>query len=312
MPLDYFVIKVRILRLSSKQKIKIVEVSPRDGLQNEKLTLSVEERTYFIEQLSLCGFKHIEAGSFVSPQWVPQLANTDQVFNKLKRAKGVLYSALVPNLQGLNDAIRAKVDVIAIFTAVSDSFTKKNINCTIAESFERYQTVSNTANQMKIPIRAYLSCIFHCPYEGYKEPSSVISICEKLLSLGCYEISLGDTTGRGTVTQTKKLLQTLLNHIPANKIAVHFHDTYGQALPNILTALDYGIQVIDSSVAGIGGCPYAKGATGNVATEDVIYMLEGMGIETDIDLNKLAQVGKSITNILKRQNRSKVSQAMLG
>nr|WP_297349345.1 hydroxymethylglutaryl-CoA lyase [uncultured Glaciecola sp.] len=289
--------------------VEIVEVGPRDGLQNEKTSLSAQDKIDFIDQLSLVGCKRIEAGSFVSPKWVPQMASSDEVFRTIKRVDGIRYSALTPNMKGFDLAMQVGVQEVAIFGAASQSFSQKNINCSIQESLERFAPVVEKAKQHNIPVRGYVSCVLGCPYEGDIKVEDVVTVSTALLDMGCYEISLGDTIGVGTPLKTKALIEACLLVIPSSQLAVHFHDTYGQALANILTAIQLGIRVIDSSVAGLGGCPYAKGASGNVASEDVVYMLHNMGINTGIDLNKLIQVGKSMSHKLNRNNGSKVGVA---
>ncbi|WP_020408179.1 hydroxymethylglutaryl-CoA lyase [Hahella ganghwensis] len=291
-------------------QVKIVEVGPRDGLQNESTLLSAEQKASLVNRLSDTGIRHIEAGSFVSPKWVPQMANSDEVFSLLTRHQGIHYAALTPNLKGLEAALQAKADEVAIFTSASETFTQKNINCSIRDSIERFVPVVETARKHDLPVRGYVSCILGCPYEGNIPHAAVIEVVKQLLKLGCYEISLGDTIGVGTSKQTKLLLNALLREVEASQLAVHFHDTYGQALANIDQSLDAGIRVVDASVAGLGGCPYAKGASGNVATEDVVYMLEGNGISTGINLQDLAHVGNEISNTLNRRNGSKVGMAL--
>ena len=293
------------------QTVEIVEVGPRDGLQNEKTSLTAQDKIDFINQLSLVGVKRIEAGSFVSPKWVPQMASSDEVLRTIKRISGVRYSALTPNMKGFDLAMQANAQEVAVFGAASESFSQKNINCSIHESLERFAPVIEKATQQGIPVRGYVSCVLGCPYEGDIEVQDVVSVSKTLLDMGCYEISLGDTIGVGTPLKTKVLIEACLQVIPRNQLAVHFHDTYGQALANILTAIQLGIRVIDSSVAGLGGCPYANGASGNVASEDVVYMLHNMGIETGINLDKLIQVGHSISLKLNRKNGSKVGVAAL-
>ncbi|GAC29524.1 hydroxymethylglutaryl-CoA lyase [Brumicola pallidula] len=289
--------------------VDIVEVGPRDGLQNEKTSLSAQDKIDFIDQLSLVGFKRIEAGSFVSPKWVPQMASSDQVMRAIKRFDGKRYSALTPNLKGFDLAMQVNTQEVAIFGAASESFSQKNTNCSIKESLERFAPVAEKAKKHNIPVRGYVSCVMGCPYEGDIQIKDVVWVSKALLDMGCYEISLGDTIGVGTPLKTKALIEACLQVIPSNQLAVHFHDTYGQALANILTAIQLGISVIDSSVAGLGGCPYAKGASGNVASEDVVYMLHNMGIDTGINLEQLIQVGKSISAKLNRNNGSKVGEA---
>ena len=292
------------------QSIKIVEVGPRDGLQNEAVNISTDDKLKLIYMLEDAGLKNIEVGAFVSPKWVPQMANTAEILNNLKKQSDISYPVLVPNTKGLDAAIKADVKEIAIFTAASEEFNQKNINCSIAESIERFKPVIKTAIENNISIRAYISCVIDCPYSGAIESSKVADIASILLELGCYEISLGDTIGTATPLRVQNMLNTVMVNIPVEKIAVHFHDTYGQALANILTAIEMGITTIDSAVAGLGGCPYAKGASGNVATEDVAYMLHGMGIKTGIDVNKLCHAGSFICNKLSHQPNSRVALAM--
>ncbi len=292
------------------KSVQIVEVGPRDGLQNEKTSLSAQDKITFINQLSQVGFKRIEAGSFVSPKWVPQMASSDEVMRAIERVKDVRYSALTPNMKGLELAMQANVQEVAVFGAASQSFSQKNINCSIEESLERFLPVVEHAKNHNIPVRGYVSCVLGCPYEGDIAVADVKNVSKALLDMGCYEISLGDTIGVGTPIKTKALIETCLEIIPSDQLAVHFHDTYGQALANILTALQLGVHIVDSSVAGLGGCPYAKGASGNVASEDVVYMLHNMGIDTGIDLSKLVAVGKNISSLLKRPNGSKVGVAL--
>lgn len=289
----------------------IVEVGPRDGLQNEKQPLRVEDKVNLIDALSLTGLRHIEAGSFVSPKWVPQMANSDQVFADIQRKENVVYSALTPNIKGYDGAKAANADTVAIFASASASFSLKNINCDIATSIERFTAVVEQAKKDNIPVRGYVSCVLGCPYEGEVSPQAVLDVSKALLKLGCYEVSLGDTIGVGTALKTQKLLNLLLSQIPAHKLALHCHDTYGQALTNILVGLQQGINTFDASVSGLGGCPYALGASGNLATEDLVYMLNSMQIETGIDLNKLVKVGGNISRTLHRTNQSKSGQAIM-
>lgn len=289
------------------KKVKIVEVGPRDGLQNESKIIPTAIKVEFINQLSATGLKYIEAASFVSPQWVPQMADSREVMQKIKRVPNVIYSALVPNIKGLGVALQVKVDEVAIFTAASETFAKKNINCTIAESFARFLPVITTAKKYHIPVRGYISCVLGCPYEGEIKPAKVAKVAAKLWQMGCDEISLGDTIGVGTPFKAQKLIAAVVKEIPKKNLAMHFHDTYGQALANIYASLQVGITIFDCSVAGLGGCPYAPGAAGNVATEDVIYMLNGLAIQTGVDLNKLIKTGKFISEYLDRAPRSKTS-----
>ncbi|ALU42231.1 MULTISPECIES: hydroxymethylglutaryl-CoA lyase [Pseudoalteromonas] len=290
-------------------QVKIVEVGARDGLQNES-SVSTEAKITLVNALAEAGLKHIEAGAFVSPKWVPQMADSSDVIQGFVRREGVEISALTPNLKGAELALTNQVDEFAIFTAASEAFTQKNINCSIEESIERFRPVVELAQKNNIKVRGYVSCVVGCPYQGEVEPEQVLEVCKQLLALGCYEISLGDTIGVGTANQVRQLLTLLLSHIPAERLAVHFHDTYGQALANIHTALEMGIATIDSAVAGLGGCPYAKGASGNVATEDVVYLLQGLGIDSGIDLERLAKAGWQICEALDKAPVSKVSLAL--
>ena len=290
--------------------VKIVEVSPRDGLQNEKAILPTQTKIDFINQLSLTGLSVIEVGSFVSPKWIPQLADGSDVLAGIQQKPGVHYPVLVPNTQGLERAIAAHAKEVAVFTTPSEQFSQKNTNCSVMESMQRVADVVRLAKARGIPVRAYLSCVLGCPYEGEMAPEKVAALAQQLDAMGCYEISLGDTIGVGTPVKTRHLIEVVARAVPVQRLAVHFHDTYGQALVNIHTALMQGIAVVDSSVAGLGGCPYAKGASGNVATEDVVYMLHGMGIETGVDLVKLVNAGRSISEILGRKPQSKVNLAL--
>ncbi|DBA01104.1 TPA: hypothetical protein N0F65_001732 [Lagenidium giganteum] len=290
--------------------VKIVEVGPRDGLQNEKQVISTADKVTLINLLSQTGLSAIEATSFVSPKWVPQMADNSDVLKSIKRKEGVWYPVLTPNLKGFESAIEAGAHEVAIFGAASEAFSKKNINCTIEESLERFRPVCDKAHDLGIRVRAYVSCVLGCPYQGEVDPSTVAEVAKKMLDMGCYEISLGDTIGVGTPASTLKMLRATKEVVPTERLAVHFHDTYGQALSNILVALQEGISVVDSSVAGLGGCPYANGASGNVATEDVLYMLNGLGINTGVDLPKVIEAGAFISNVLGRQTSSKVARAM--
>jgi hydroxymethylglutaryl-CoA lyase len=291
------------------KSVKIVEVGPRDGLQNEQGLVSLTAKVALVEQLADAGCTVIETGSFVSPKWVPQMADSAAVFKKIKRQNHVRYTALTPNLRGLEAAIKSKVDEVAIFGAASEAFSQKNINCSIAESLARFLPVIELAQKHQLPVRGYVSCVLGCPYEGDVSPQKVAEVSQQLMNMGCYEISLGDTIGTGTPVKTQLMLDAVLDFIPKNKLAVHFHDTYGQALANILIALQQGISVVDSAVSGLGGCPYAKGASGNVATEDLVYMLHGMNIETGINLERLTRAGLNMMQALGRQSNSKVALA---
>jgi hydroxymethylglutaryl-CoA lyase len=290
--------------------VQIVEVAPRDGLQNEKAIVPVEAKVALIEALVDAGVKTIECGSFVSPRWVPQMADTGLVLSRIRRIPGVAYAVLVPNLKGLDAAIEAGAREIAVFAAASETFSQRNINCSISESLVRLRSVVESALARGIRVRGYVSCVLGCPYEGEIALSAVAHVARELHQMGCYEVSLGDTIGVGTAVKAQKMIETVAEHVPIAHVAIHFHDTYGQALANILASLELGVRVIDSSVAGLGGCPYAAGASGNVATEDVIYMLNGMGIETGIDLEKLAAAGRMICSHLGRPIGSKVGAAL--
>ncbi|MFN3582209.1 MAG: hydroxymethylglutaryl-CoA lyase [Pseudomonas sp.] len=291
--------------------VRLTEVGPRDGLQNEAQPISVADKVRLVDDLSAAGLGHIEVGSFVSPRWVPQMAGSAEVFAGIRQQPGVSYSALTPNLKGLEAAIAAGVKEVAVFAAASEAFSQRNINCSISESIERFIPVLEAAKAADIRVRGYISCVLGCPYQGTVEPEQVANIAADLLSMGCYEISLGDTIGTGTPGATRKLIDRVAAHVPRDQLAGHFHDTYGQALANIYASLLEGVSVFDSSVAGLGGCPYAKGATGNLATEDVLYMLQGMGIETGIDLDLLIDAGARISRVLGRENGSRVARAVL-
>lgn len=290
--------------------VKLVEVSPRDGLQNEKQVVPTSLKIEFINRLSQTGLPVIETTSVVSPKWIPQLADGLEVFQQIKKRPGVHYPVLIPNQEGFERAILAGATNVSVFTTPSEAFSKKNTNCSVAESLQRIADVMPLAKKRNIPVRAYVSCVLGCPYEGDIKPANVAMISKELLSMGCEEISLGDTIGVGTPIKTQRLIEEVSLHVPINRLAVHFHDTYGQALANIFAALQLGVATVDASVAGLGGCPYAKGASGNVATEDVVYMLHGMGIETGVNLEKLISVGRFMSEQLGRQSASKVSQAM--
>jgi isopropylmalate/homocitrate/citramalate synthase len=292
------------------KRVSIVEVGPRDGLQNEAEPIATAAKLELIDRLGAAGLKRIEAASFVSPKWVPQMADHREVMTGIRRRPGVVYSALTPNLKGLEAALECGVEEVAVFAAASESFSQKNINCSIAESLERFAPVIERARESDVRVRGYVSCVLGCPYEGEIAPARVAEVSKALYEMGCYEISLGDTIGVGTPLKAKRLLEAVAHDVPMNKLAAHFHDTYGQALANLYAVLEEGIGVIDSAVAGLGGCPYAKGATGNVATEDVIYLLNGLGIETGVDLDKLAETGVWITQTIGKPNRSKVGVAL--
>jgi isopropylmalate/homocitrate/citramalate synthase len=289
--------------------VRIVEVAPRDGLQNEAQTVSTATKVEFISLLAATGLKSIEATAFVSPKRVPQMADHSQVLRALPRDSGVSYPVLVPNLRGFEAALEAGATEVAVFAAASETFSQRNIHCSIAESLERFSPVFEAAHAAGIRVRGYVSCVLGCPYEGAVDPARVANVAERLFQAGCYEISLGDTIGVGTPIRTRELIATTAPRVPAEKLAGHFHDTYGQALANIYAAFEAGVRVFDASVSGLGGCPYAPGATGNVATEDLLYMLNGMGIETGVDLDKLITAGTFICEKLGRQTQSRLALA---
>jgi hydroxymethylglutaryl-CoA lyase len=292
------------------KKVRIVEVGPRDGLQNEKKTIPVSTKIKLIEMLVDAGLNYIEAGSFVNPKWVPQMADSAEVFSGISRKSGITYAALVPNLQGYERAIQVGANEVAIFAAASEAFSQKNINCSIAESIKRFDILINAAKAQQIPVRGYISCVAGCPYSGDVNPTLVARIARDLFDMGCHEISLGDTIGVGTVNQIKRIIDSVAQEIAIEKIAVHMHDTYGQALANVYASLEMGISVIDSSIAGLGGCPYAAGASGNLATEDLVFLLGGLGLEHGANLQKLIQAGNFISAQLGKVNQSKAAQAL--
>ena len=293
-------------------KVKIVEMGPRDGLQNEAEIVSTSVKVELVDRLSASGLKFIEAGSFVSPKWVPQMADSAEVMAEIKRQPDVVYTVLTPNMKGFEGALAAKADEVSIFAAATEAFSQKNINCSIDESLARFEPVCAAARANDIPVRGYVSCVLGCPYEGGVAAENVARVSKQLFDMGCHEISLGDTIGTGTPGSAQAMIEAVARHVPMERIAVHFHDTYGQALANIYAVLEMGVAVIDSSVAGLGGCPYAKGASGNVATEDVLYMLNGLGIETGVDLGELVEPTGLIAGVLGRPPSSKVSRALTG
>lgn len=290
--------------------VKIVEVSPRDGLQNEPKSIPTSIKLKFIEALSQSGLTIIETTSFVSPKWVPQMADHTEIMQQIKRDAAIRYPVLVPNQKGLEKAIEAECKDIAVFTAASETFSQKNTNCSIEESLSRIKTITEQAKKANIVVRGYVSCALGCPYEGKISTTKVSEIATSLYELGCEEISLGDTIGVGTPRKTQSLIETVAKKIPKSQIAVHFHDTYGQALANIYAALELGIATIDTSAAGLGGCPYAPGAGGNVATEDILYLLNGMGIKTGVDVFKIMEASQIILDYLEIKTRSKAAQAL--
>lgn len=291
------------------REVKLVEVGPRDGLQNEPRPLDAAAKIALIERLAESGLRVVESGSFVSPKWVPQMADTDKVMAGIRRKPGVSYPVLVPNMKGLDGALAAKADEIAVFGAASESFSRKNINCSIAESLERFAPVVDRARAAGVRVRGYVSCVLGCPYEGAVAPAAVAGVSAKLFAMGCYEVSLGDTIGVGTPGAAQAMVEAVAAAVPRERLAVHFHDTWGQALANILACLERGIATVDSAVAGLGGCPYAKGASGNVATEDVLYMLDGLGVRTGVDFGQLAAAGRFVCEKLGRPPLAKAAQA---
>lgn len=293
------------------EHVHIVEVAPRDGLQNESAQIPAAVKIELVDRLTACGLQTIEATSFVSPKWVPQLADAAEVYAGIGKARGVRYPVLVPNLQGYQRARAAGVRDIAVFTAASETFNQRNTNAGIDESISRFRPVLEAARSDGVPVRGYVSTVLGCPYQGPVPVGEVVRVASALFGLGCSEISLGDTIGVGTPRQAAAMLRAVATAVPMRALAVHFHDTWGQALANILACLEEGVRVVDSSVAGTGGCPYAKGATGNVATEDVVYMLHGLGLSTGVDLEALAQTGQWLSDQLGRGNNSRAGRAMV-
>ncbi|MCI0430911.1 MAG: hydroxymethylglutaryl-CoA lyase [Rhodospirillales bacterium] len=291
-------------------RVRMVEVGPRDGLQNEPKTVPLEVKVELIDRLSATGLGVIEAGSFVSPKWVPQMADTAAVLARIRRAPGLRYPVLVPNMKGLDAALAAGVEEIAVFGAASETFSQRNINCSIEESLERFRPVVATARTKGLRVRGYISCVAGCPYEGAVAPEAVARVAHALYRMGCEELSLGDTIGTGTPRKMQQMIEAVTKDVPLDRVAVHCHDTYGQALANILASLELGVAIVDSAVAGLGGCPYAAGASGNVASEDVLYMLDGLGIETGVDLQALVETGTFISSALGRPSGSKAGLAL--
>jgi hydroxymethylglutaryl-CoA lyase len=290
--------------------IRIVEVGPRDGLQNEPGELPTEVKLELIERLADAGLPAVEATAFVSPKWVPQMADHTEVLERLRRKPGVDYPVLTPNLKGFEAARAAGAKEVAVFGAASEAFSKKNINCSIEESFERFRPIAEEAKKHGIRVRGYVSCVLGCPYEGEVKPAKVAEVAGALYDMGCYEVSLGDTIGVGTPGRAKAMIEACAKRVPVAKLAGHYHDTYGQALANIYASLEAGVTTFDSSISGLGGCPYAAGASGNVATEDVVYMLHGLGLKTGVDLDKLVEVGNWICAFLGKNSNSKAGKAM--
>ncbi|MCK9815620.1 hydroxymethylglutaryl-CoA lyase [Pseudomonas sp. MAFF 302046] len=295
--------------MSLPTHVRLIEVGPRDGLQNEAQPISVDDKVQLVDALSAAGLGYIEVGSFVSPKWVPQMAGSAEVFARIQRKPGVVYGALAPNLRGFEDALAAGVKEVAVFAAASESFSQRNINCSISDSLARFAPIMDAAKQHGVSVRGYVSCVLGCPYEGDVAPEQVALVARELYAMGCYEVSLGDTIGTGTAGATRKMFEVVGAQVPRDKLAGHFHDTYGQAMANLYASLLEGIAVFDSSIAGLGGCPYAKGASGNVATEDVLYLLNGLGIETGVDLDQLLVAGQQICNVLGRPTGSRVAKA---
>ena len=293
------------------KQVRMVEVGPRDGLQNEPGKISTAVKVELVNRLAQAGLKTIEAASFVSPKWVPQMADSAELMRQIQRYPGVTYTALTPNLKGFENALACGVDEVAIFAAASEQFSQKNINCSVAESLRRFEPIMMAAKAQGIKVRGYISCVLGCPYQGEVPVSAVVQVAKQLVSRGCYEVSLGDTIGVGTPRKTQQMVEAVAKEVAIEQLAVHCHDTYGQALANIYAALELGIAVIDSSVAGLGGCPYAKGASGNVASEDVLYMLNGLGIDTGVDLESLIAAGQFIMQALGRRTGSKVANALI-
>ena len=297
--------------LSLPESVRMFEVGPRDGLQNEPTVIPTRTKIELIDMLSETGLKTIEVGSFVSPKWVPQMSDTEAVLKGINRRPGIMYPVLTPNMKGFEAAVNAGAHEVAVFGAATEGFSRNNINCSIAESLERFAPVCEAARERDIRVRGYVSCVVGCPYEGEVDPKKVAEVAESIYSLGCYEISLGDTIGVGTPRKVERMLYTVGERVPMDRLSVHFHDTHGQALANILTALQCGISGVDSAVSGLGGCPYAHGASGNVATEDVLYMLDGIGVTTGVDMDALLRASAFISKALGRSPASKVARAIL-
>lgn len=292
------------------ESVKLVEVGPRDGLQNEKDTIPADIKIALVDRLTAAGFVNIEAASFVSPKWVPQMATSGEVMEKISRKPGTIYSALVPNMKGFEAALAARADEIVIFGAASEAFSQKNINCSIAESIERFREVAQATKDQGLRLRGSISCSFGCPYQGEVTPDAVADVASRLRDLGCDEIDVADTIGVGTANQVHRVFERVAREFPMHQLAGHFHDTYGQALTNIYAALEVGVSIFHASVAGLGGCPYAKGATGNIATEDALYLLNGLNIKTGIDLDAVVDAGQFISNYLGRKAVSRAGNAI--
>jgi isopropylmalate/homocitrate/citramalate synthase len=291
-------------------RVRLVDVGPRDGLQNEKATVPTDVKVGLIDRLTDTGLQAIEATAFVSPKWVPQMADAADVMARIRRKAGVRYPVLTPNMKGFDAALAVGADEVAVFVAATESFSRKNINCSIAESLERARPIFEAAKAHGVRVRGYVSCVLGCPYEGDVDPRKVAEVAAALYGLGAYEVSLGDTIGVGTAGKTKALIAAVAKEVPVESLAGHFHDTYGQALTNVYASMEMGVATFDASVAGLGGCPYAKGATGNVATEDVVYLLEGLGIDTGVDMTKLRVASRYISQALGREPASRVARAL--
>lgn len=298
--------------MSLPTHVRVVEVGPRDGLQNEARPIAVADKIRLVDDLGAAGLRYIEVGSFVSPKWVPQMAGSAEVFAGMTRLPGVTYAALAPNLRGFEDALASGVEEVAVFAAASETFSQRNINCSISESLARFEPILAAAQTHRVRVRGYVSCVLGCPYEGTVSPEQVMPVARALYQMGCHEVSLGDTLGVGTPGATRRLFDQVASAVPREALAGHFHDTYGQAVANVYASLLEGIAVFDASVAGLGGCPYARGATGNVSTEDLVYLLQGLGIDTGIDLDRLIAAGQRISDVLARANGSRVARARQG
>ncbi|HEY2864897.1 MAG TPA: hydroxymethylglutaryl-CoA lyase [Casimicrobiaceae bacterium] len=292
------------------QRVRIVDVAPRDGLQNEKAMVPTDVKVGLIDRLTDAGLPAIETTSFVSPKWVPQMADSAQVMAAIRRKPGVRYPVLTPNIKGFDAAVAAGADEVAVFVAASETFSQHNINCSIAESLDRARAVAAVAKARSVRVRGYISCVLDCPYEGEIAPTAVREVAAELHAMGCYEVSLGDTIGTGTPGRTSRLVATVAAAVPVTALAGHFHDTYGQAIANVYAAMEVGVATFDSSVSGLGGCPYAQGATGNVATEDLLYLLDGLNIHTGVDMNRLRVAGRYICDFLEREPASRVARAL--
>ena len=296
--------------MSLPKHVRLVEVGPRDGLQNEAQPISVADKVRLVDDLTEAGLAYIEVGSFVSPKWVPQMAGSAEVFAGIHQRPGVTYAALAPNLRGFEDALAAGVKEVAVFAAASEAFSQRNINCSISDSLKRFEPIMEAARNHGVRVRGYVSCVLGCPYEGKVSAEQVAPVARALHDMGCYEVSLGDTIGVGTPAKARAMLKAVAAEVPMPALAIHFHDTWGQALANVLACLEEGVAVVDSAVSGAGGCPYAKGASGNVASEDVVYMLHGLGIRTGIDLPLLAETGRWLAGLLGRETGSKAGKAL--